>query len=440
MNPLKKAATIDVVLGLQWGDEGKGKIINDKVPAFDVIARFQGGPNAGHTIYHGGKKHVLHMVPSGAFFPNVINYIGSYVVLDPIGLKAELEEIAGVISIYDRIRIALQASLILPTHRLLDKAKEQAKGKGSIGSTLKGIGPAYTDMTSRDAIRLGYIFATDFSERFTKLRTLHLQSIKEIAPDVIDMAALENEEKQFMEALEFLKGKISREQFVNGAYYLRKMVEEGKRVLAEGAQGTELDILHGSFPYVTSSMTNIGGACAGLGMPASMIGDVYGVVKAYTTRVGNGPFVTELLDERGDALRTKGNEFGSTTGRPRRCGALDIVQLRHAIGLNGVTKIVITKLDILSGLSEIPVCDYYMDGEKKVEEVPFDYTAMNLVPHYISLPGWKDFDVSKGEVLPKEAEAYLQYIQEATGVPVVGVSVSPEAPMLILSEKIAVAA
>ena len=426
-----------MLLGLQWGDEGKGKIINDSVPEFDVIARFQGGPNAGHTVYHNGKKHVLHMVPSGAFSSDAENYIGASVVLDPIGLKAELEEIDTVLPIYERIRIAKEANLILPTHRLLDKAKEKAKGKSSIGSTLKGIGPAYTDMTSRDALRIGYVWGADFNERFTKLRDLHLTAIRETnAEDVIDMPALEAEEKNFMEAIDFLKKKLGEKGFVHGSYYLRKMVMEGKRVLAEGAQGVELDIVHGSFPYVTSSVTNIGGVCEGLGIPAKMIGEVYGVVKAYTTRVGNGPFVTELLDERGDTLRKNGNEFGSTTGRPRRCGALDLVQLRHAIGLNGVTKLVITKLDVLSGLSEIPVCNQYLSHGEPTDELPFDYTVADLVPQFEKKEGWEAFPdtIKDYKDLPKNALAYLRYIEESLGVPIVGVSVSPEYATLQIPE------
>jgi len=432
-----KEGKIVTVLGLQWGDEGKGKIINDSVPEFDIIARFQGGPNAGHTVYHNGKKHVLHMVPSGAFSSDAENYIGASVVLDPIGLKAELEEIDAVFPIYGRIRIAKEANLILPTHRLIDRAKEKAKGAQSIGSTLKGIGPAYTDMASREALRIGYVWNADFNERFSKLKALHVATLHETnSADVIDAALLEKEENDFMEAIAFLKERIGPDGFVHGAYYLRNMIGEGRRVLAEGAQGVELDIIHGSFPYVTSSVTNIGGVCEGLGLPPKMLGEIYGVAKAYTTRVGNGPFVTEMLNETGDTLRTNGNEFGATTGRPRRCGALDTVQLRHAIGLNGVTKLVITKLDVLSGMAEIPVSDYYLLNGARIDEMPFDATVPDLVPHYESLPGWDAFapDIKTFEELPENARAYLSYIQKATGIPVVSVSVSPEHPMIAIPE------
>jgi adenylosuccinate synthase len=409
---------VDVLLGLQWGDEGKGKVVDVLTPDYDVITRFQGGPNAGHTLEFGDVKHVLHNIPSGIFHKNKINIVGNGVVLDPITFKQELDELkAKGFDITGNLYISKKAHLILPTHKILDAASEASKGKTKIGSTLKGIGPTYMDKTGRNGLRVGDIL-NNFEQKYDALKKKHLQllSMYDFEYDI------ESYEKGLFESIEALK----QLNLIDSEHEINKYIASNKRVLAEGAQGTMLDIDFGSYPYVTSSNTISAGACIGMGIAPNKIGEVFGIFKAYCTRVGSGPFPTELFDETGDELRKAGHEFGATTGRPRRCGWIDLVALKYAVTINGVTQLIMTKSDVLSGFETIKVAVAYKTGGKIVEEFPFELPD-DLEPVYKELPGWnKDLTgVSSENEFPEELKNYILYLEKELGVPITIVSVGP---------------
>ncbi len=410
---------VDVLLGLQWGDEGKGKIVDVLTPNYDIIARFQGGPNAGHTLEFDGKKHVLHTIPSGIFHEKTMNIIGNGVVIDPIVLRKEILGLVGNdVPVSDRLKVSRKAHLIMPTHCLLDRASETAKGKDKIGSTLKGIGPTYMDKTGRNGLRIGDLERADFTKRYDALRDKHVQMLERLDFDIEGLEAMEND---WMEAMEYIR----QLNFINSEYYINEKLKNEKRVLAEGAQGSLLDIDFGSYPYVTSSNTVCAGACTGLGIAPSSIGEVYGIFKAYCTRVGSGPFPTELLDETGQKLRDEGNEYGSTTGRPRRCGWLDVVALNYATMLNGVTQLIMTKADVLNSFDTIEVCKQYKVDGKRSEELPFYYESSEVEPKMESLKGWKK-ELDHTQELPAELEDYIDYIETETGCPISIVSLGPD--------------
>ena len=419
---------VDVILGLQWGDEGKGKIVDFFAKDYDVIARFQGGPNAGHTLYVGDKKIVLHQIPSGIFHEEKLNLIGNGVVLDAVTLKRECESVAAFgVDYRKNLFISERTNLILPTHRALDKASESSKGLEKIGSTLKGIGPAYMDKTGRNALRVGDLLDKSFMTQYIKLRLKH-QRLLDNFNFQEDISVWEEE---FFEALEFLR----EFKIVNGEYFINDKIAQGKRVLAEGAQGSMLDVDFGTFPYVTSSSTISAGVCSGLGIPPQKIRDVIGITKAYCTRVGSGPFPTELTDETGDFLRNAGNEFGSTTGRPRRCGWIDLVALRFACMINGVTKLVMTKADILDGLDELKVCTgYNINGEEK-QIVPFQMSRLKIDPVYKSFPGWKQDISNLGSFanIPGQMRTYIDYLDDYLKVPVKYISNGPGREQILVS-------
>lgn len=411
---------VDVLLGLQWGDEGKGKIVDYFAPNYDIIARFQGGPNAGHTLYVNGKKVVLHQIPSGIFHDDKINLIGNGVVLDAVTFKKECERVAEFgIDYRKNLYISERTHLILPTHRALDKASELAKGNDKIGSTLKGIGPAYMDKTGRNGLRVGDLLDKSFTSQYIKIRLKH-QRLLDTYNFQEDISAWEDE---FFEALEFLKTF----KIVNGEYFINEQLNAGKKVLAEGAQGSMLDVDFGTFPFVTSSNTISAGVCTGLGIAPQKIREVYGVSKAYCTRVGSGPFPTELHDETGELIRKIGNEFGSTTGRPRRTGWIDLVALQFACMVNGVTQVIMTKADILDSLPELQVCNAYkINGEEK-NEVPFQMNRVDIVPVYKSFEGWKSDITSVNDyvALPEKMKNYIDYLTEFLKVPVKYISNGP---------------
>jgi adenylosuccinate synthase len=421
---------VDVILGLQWGDEGKGKIVDYLADKYDIVARFQGGPNAGHTLKFDGHKFVLHTVPSGIFRPGLINLIGNGVVIDPITLNKEIDKLEAFGTDYlDRLLVAHKAHLILPTHRYLDAASEKSKGKSKIGSTLKGIGPTYMDKTGRNGLRVGDIVAAGFDQKYKALKEKHLQ-LARIYPDVdFDIEA---EENNWMESLELLRSL----QLVNGEYYINEALSKGKRVLAEGAQGSMLDIDFGTYPFVTSSNTITAGVCTGLGVSPKKIGEVIGITKAYCTRVGSGPFPTELHNEEGEFLRAEGAEFGATTGRPRRCGWIDLPQLLYTIMLNGVTQLVVTKIDVLNKFETIKAATHYEYDGRESNELPFDLINKVINPKYQSYPGWKtSLDSAKGfDALPQAAQAYLNALEEALDVPITMISTGPERSKLILKD------
>jgi adenylosuccinate synthase len=410
----------DVLLGLQWGDEGKGKIVDVLTPKYDIIARFQGGPNAGHTLEFNGIKHVLHTIPSGIFRDNAINIIGNGVVIDPVILKREIEAAEKIgANVKKNLLISRKAQLILPTHRLLDKAYEEHKGDKKIGSTLKGIGPAYTDKTARIAVKIGEIFKPSFIEKYNCAKDHHEKIFAGYGFTERDEAY----EKEWFKAVEYLKGF----KYIDSETYINDALKSDKSILAEGAQGSLLDIDFGSYPFVTSSNTTTSGVCTGLGISPQKVGDVFGIVKAYCTRVGSGPFPTELFDETGQYLRDKGHEYGSTTGRPRRCGWLDMVALKYSVMINGVTKLIITKADVLSGMDTIKVAVAYKINGEITSNVPYDMND-NIEPIYEELPGWKT-DIShcrKTSELPVELINYLKYIHAKTGVKVKYLSVGPD--------------
>ncbi len=372
---------IDVLLGLQWGDEGKGKIVDYLAKKYDIIARFQGGPNAGHTLYVNGTKIVLHTIPSGVFQEHCLNLIGNGVVIDPVTLQNEINKILPLCpGLLHRLFVSSRAHLILPTHRALDAASEASKGEAKIGSTLKGIGPAYMDKTGRNGLRVGDITGKDFIEKYNRLTQKHIQILRQYG-EVVDWKQWE---QPFFEAVEQIRSL----NIVNAEYWLDNHMKNGKQVLAEGAQGSMLDVDFGTYPFVTSSNTIAAGVCSGLGVAPSRIGEVYGITKAYCTRVGGGPFPTELLDETGEALRVAGNEFGATTGRPRRCGWIDLVALRYAIMLSGVTKLIITKADILDQFNPVKAAVAYIADGKETKEWPYDLCNMSIEPVYESFAGW----------------------------------------------------
>lgn len=419
---------VDVILGLQWGDEGKGKIVDYFAKDYDVIARFQGGPNAGHTLYKDGKKLVLHQIPSGIFHEGKINIIGNGVVLDPITLRKECEKVAEFgIDLKKNLFISERTNIIVPTHRALDKASEQAKGKGKIGSTLKGIGPAYMDKTGRNAIRVGDLLMDNFKDLYEQLKQKH-QVMLSTYHFTDDITA---DEKEFFEAVEFLKEL----NIINGEYFINKLIKEGKKVLAEGAQGSMLDIDFGTFPFVTSSNTISAGVCSGLGIAPQHIKDVIGITKAYCTRVGSGPFPTELENADGQKLRDVGNEYGATTGRPRRCGWIDLVALNFACLINGVTKIVMTKADVLDSFEELNVCIAYSKEGQELKEIPLRLDLDHYVPVYQKLEGWNTdiTQVKSFEALPGKAKSYIDFINSYLGVNVDFISNGPEREQLIVA-------
>ncbi|MDR1667515.1 MAG: adenylosuccinate synthase [Bacteroidales bacterium] len=409
---------LDVLLGLQWGDEGKGKVVDFLTPHYDVVARFQGGPNAGHSLEFNGIKHVLHTIPSGIFHPEKINIIGNGVVIDPIVFKKEIEALNDRKTDLQNLFISRKAHLILPTHRLLDAASEASMGKSKIGSTLKGIGPTYRDKTGRNGLRVGDTFMPDFRARYQKLVDEHLKQLQ-----LYDYQSdYRTEEKEWFAAIDLLK----RFTAVDSEYLINRYLSENKSILAEGAQGTMLDIDFGSYPFVTSSNTVCAGACTGLGVPPSRIGEVFGIVKAYCTRVGSGPFPTELFDETGEQLRRKGGEFGATTGRPRRCGWLDLPALKYSIMINGATALIMTKADVLSGFSTVKICTHYKINGQLTDQIPFDVNT-DITPVYKEMSGWGS-DISHHSTyddLPTELKDYLSFIEQETGVPFKIISVSP---------------
>jgi adenylosuccinate synthase len=415
--------TVDLLLGLQWGDEGKGKIVDVLTSSYDIIARFQGGPNAGHTLEFEGNKHVLHTIPSGIFHPQAVNIIGNGVVIDPVIFKKEIENLAPYgINFSEKLLISKKAHLILPTHRLLDAASEAAKGKAKIGSTLKGIGPTYMDKTGRNGIRVGDIFAPNWDSKYKKLITKHLELLKNFEGfEVNDLDALEEE---FLTSIKALK----KFKLVDSENYLHQAQKAGKKILAEGAQGSLLDIDFGTYPFVTSSTTTAAGACTGLGIAPNKIKEVYGIFKAYTTRVGSGPFPTELFDDYGETMGRVGNEFGATTGRSRRCGWLDLVALKYAIKINGVTQLMMMKGDVLSGFDKIKVCTAYQTATGIQDYFPFDITDEQIKPIYEELPGWEE-DLTKMTAeseFPENFIRYINYLENALETPIKIVSVGPD--------------
>jgi len=420
---------VDILLGLQWGDEGKGKIVDVLCPQYDLIARFQGGPNAGHTLEFDQQKYVLNTIPSGIFNDKILNLIGNGVVIDPIILKREIDNLKQ--SGFDpvakgKLVIARKAHLILPTHQLLDAASESKMGSEKIGSTLKGIGPTYMDKTGRNGLRVGDTTLPDFQARYDKLVEKH----KSILSHYGEIPDFNEKEKQFFEAVEFLKTipHVDSEHLINTA------LKDGKKVLAEGAQGTLLDIDFGSYPYVTSSTTTSAGACIGLGVSPHKIGNVIGIFKAYCTRVGGGPFPTELDNEVGEQLRQIGHEFGATTGRARRTGWIDIPALKYAIMLNGVTELVMTKADVLSGFEEISVCTHYIQDGEKIDYMPYDIISVKPEPVIENLPGWKE-DITKitdPAEIPNALKNYISYLEEKLNVPIKYLSVGPDRVQTLL--------
>jgi adenylosuccinate synthase len=414
-------AKVDVLLGLQWGDEGKGKIVDVLAPKYDVVARFQGGPNAGHTLEFDGIKHVLHQIPSGIFRPKTKNIIGNGVVLDPIVFKREILSLDKFkLDVKSNLFISKKATIIVPTHRLLDQAYELAKGENKIGSTLKGIGPSYQDKIGRQGLRVGDILSEAFEAKFKKLTNIHFDILKNFQIDY-NWSELE---AQFMDAVAFLK----QFQLVESEYLINQELNSGSTILAEGAQGSLLDIDFGSYPFVTSSNTVTAGACTGLGVAPKHIGEVYGIFKAYSTRVGSGPFPTELLNEEGEALRKQGNEFGSTTGRPRRCGWLDIPSLKYSIMINGVTQLLMMKADVLSIFPKIKICTQYKLKDGSItENLPYELVNEPVTPIYKEMSGWNSsLEGFNQDNLPVELMEYISFIEQQLQVPITLISTGPD--------------
>ncbi|WP_298549042.1 adenylosuccinate synthase [uncultured Aquimarina sp.] len=414
---------VNLLLGLQWGDEGKGKIVDVLTKNYDIIARFQGGPNAGHTLEFDGIKHVLHTIPSGIFHDKAINLVGNGVVIDPVIFKKELDNLAKFNLDYkSKLVISRKAHLILPTHRILDAASEASKGKAKIGSTLKGIGPTYMDKTGRNGIRVGDLELNDWKERYRNLANKHEAMIDFYDAKIeYDLDELENE---FFEAIETLKSLT----FIDSEEYLYQAQKEGKKILAEGAQGSLLDIDFGTYPFVTSSNTTAAGACTGLGVAPNKIKEVFGIFKAYTTRVGSGPFPTELFDEDGETMGRVGNEFGATTGRARRCGWLDLVALKYAVHVNGVTQLMMMKGDVLSGFKTLKVCTAYNYQGKTITHLPYNIEQENVTPVYTEMKGWSE-DLTKmndKSQFPKELNDYIEFLEKELETPITIVSVGPD--------------
>ena len=418
---------LDVLLGLQWGDEGKGKIVDVITSRYDVIARFQGGPNAGHTLEFNETKHVLHTIPSGIFHSDKINIIGNGVVIDPVIFKKEIKDLSKYKVNFDNLFISRKAHLILPTHRLLDAASEAAKGNTRIGSTLRGIGPTYMDKTGRNGIRIGDIFAADFKERYEFLKAKHIEILRQydFAFDLTDY------EKEWFEGLETIRSF----QVIDSEYVINKYLDENKSVLAEGAQGTMLDIDFGSYPFVTSSNTICAGASTGLGVAPNKIGETLGIVKAYCTRVGGGPFPTELNDDTGEKLRQTGHEFGASTGRPRRCGWLDSPALKYSIMLNGVTQLILTKSDVLSEFETIKICTAYQVDGVVSDKLPYDVN-IPIIPIFKEFKGWGNFfsQITSINDLPKELFEYIKFIENEVKVPFSIISVGPDRKQTIFNK------
>jgi adenylosuccinate synthase len=422
---------VDVLLGLQWGDEGKGKIVDVLAPKYDVVARFQGGPNAGHTLEFDGIKHVLHQIPSGIFREKTKNVIGNGVVLDPIVFKIEIEKLQKYnLNVKANLFISKKATLILPTHRLLDQAYEKAKGENKIGSTLKGIGPTYQDKIGRQGLRVGDILADNFKERFQKLTDIHFKILKDHDIEY-NWSELE---KQFTDAISFLK----QFQLIESEYFLNKELKAGASILAEGAQGALLDIDFGSYPFVTSSNTVTAGACTGLGIAPRHIGEVYGIFKAYSTRVGSGPFPTELLDAQGELMRKEGNEFGSTTGRPRRCGWIDLPSLKYSIMINGVTQLLMMKADVLNIFPAIKVCTKYQLQDGTVcDVVPYEIVTEKITPIYTEMKGWNTSlkNISE-DSMPVELSNYIEFLERELNVPITLISTGPDRTQTVYRQNI----
>ena len=420
---------IDLILGLQWGDEGKGKIVDVLTKDYDIIARFQGGPNAGHTLEFDGIKHVLHTIPSGIFHDNKLNIIGNGVVIDPVIFQNEIEKLDELkVDLNDKLLISRKAHLILPTHRLIDKASELSKGKKKIGSTLKGIGPTYMDKTGRNGLRVGDLELDGWDEKFEALTNKHLNIINNFNVDI--KFNIDELKREFQASLNFLK-KIS---FIDSEHYLNESIDSGKKILGEGAQGSLLDIDFGTYPYVTSSNTTSAGACTGLGIAPNKINEVFGIFKAYTTRVGSGPFPTELHDAIGQRMAKVGNEFGATTGRPRRCGWLDLVSLKHSITVNGVTELIMMKGDVLSGIEKIKVCTKYNYKGTNVDYLPFSILEENITPIYEEIDGWEE-DITKVntyEDLPLNFKNYIKFLEDRLKLKIKIISVGPDRKQTIL--------
>ena len=414
---------VDLLLGLQWGDEGKGKIVDVLTSSYDIIARFQGGPNAGHTLEFEGNKHVLHTIPSGIFHPKAVNLIGNGVVIDPIVFMKEIEALEPYnIDFKKKLLISKKAHLILPTHRLLDAASEASKGKAKIGSTLKGIGPTYMDKTGRNGIRVGDIMAVDWEDKYKRLTKKHIGMLKSYNTSV--EFDLEDLEINFFKSIKALK----KFELVDSEQYLIEAQKKGSKILAEGAQGSLLDIDFGTYPFVTSSTTTAAGACTGLGVAPNKIKEVFGIFKAYVTRVGSGPFPTELFDSNGKTMAEIGNEFGSTTGRARRCGWIDLVALKYCIHINGVTQLMMMKGDVLSGFDKIKVCTAYQTESGEINYLPYDIASQDIKPVYEELPGWhKDLTgITDLNEFPENFNNYIAYLEEALKTPIKIVSVGPD--------------
>jgi len=414
---------VDLLLGLQWGDEGKGKIVDVLTKNYDIIARFQGGPNAGHTLIFDGNKHVLHTIPSGIFHKTAINIVGNGVVIDPVIFEKELDNLSEYnIDFKSKLLISRKAHLILPTHRLLDAASEISKGKAKIGSTLKGIGPTYMDKTGRNGMRIGDLELTNWKEKYQTLTKKHLKMLSFFDVDIqYDIAELEEE---FCKAVDRLK-QLS---FIDSEEYLNQAIKNNKTILAEGAQGSLLDIDFGTYPFVTSSNTTAAGACTGLGVAPNKIGEVFGIFKAYTTRVGSGPFPTELFDEDGATMAKVGHEFGATTGRPRRCGWLDLVALKYAVQVNGVTQLNMMKGDVLSGFDTLKVCTSYMYKGNEINHLPYNIEPENVSVKYTEFKGWEAdlTQMESAEQLPKNLITYIEFIEKELEIPIKIVSVGPD--------------
>ena len=419
---------VDVLLGLQWGDEGKGKVVDVLTPSYDIIARFQGGPNAGHTLEFEGIKHVLHTVPSGIFRPEVLNVIGNGVVIDPIVFAGELDKLTPFnIDLKSRLLISKKAHLILPSHRLLDAASEQAKGLKKIGSTLKGIGPTYMDKTGRNGLRVGDLFSPKFQAKYEELKEKHLNLLNHYEGFTYDLTDMEAEWFKQIERLKALT-------CIESDHYLNHALKNKQRILAEGAQGTMLDIDFGTYPFVTSSNTVTAGTCTGLGVPPSAIGKVIGIFKAYCTRVGSGPFPSELDNETGELMRKEGNEFGATTGRPRRCGWLDLVQLKYAIMINGVTELCMMKADVLGIFDHIMICEAYEINGETITEFPYDVSDLEIKPILTSMEGWKTdlTQLTSYDDAPEALKTYVNYLETQLEVPIRMVSVGPDRAQTLL--------
>lgn len=426
---------VDVLLGLQWGDEGKGKIVDVLTSKYDIVARFQGGPNAGHTLIFNGNKHVLHTIPSGIFHKGIKNLIGNGVVIDPIILSKEIENVSKFgVDCTKKIFLSRKAHLILPTHRLLDAASEKVKGKAKIGSTLKGIGPTYMDKTGRNGLRIGDIESKIFKEKYSQLLKKHKSILKFYNYSDIDLASLEEEWFKAITVLRTLT-------FVDGEHYIQEAIKKGKKILAEGAQGTLLDIDFGTYPYVTSSNTTCAGACTGLGVAPNQIGEVFGIFKAYCTRVGSGPFPTEQLNNDGENMQKKGNEFGATTGRKRRCGWIDLPALKYAININGITQLMMMKADVLSGFNGIKVCTHYEYKGSNIDYLPYTINKDNITPVYKELNSWEQEINHLNDIkdIPSELGNYIHYLEEQLGVPIVIVSIGPDRKQTLFREELSVA-